>query len=79
MCAAAYTVYFKDKMKARKGLPRIPERVLLGVGFFGGSIGALAAMKKYKHKTRHFYFYIINIFGIAAQIALGCLIVVMAT
>ena len=69
--------YFKDKMKARKGLTRIPERLLLGVGFFGGSIGALVAMKKHRHKTRHAHFYVINIAGIFAQIAVGALIFFM--
>ena len=78
MCSLAYVAYFKDKMKARKGLPRISERVLLSVGFFGGAIGALIAMKKHRHKTRHFYFYIINIIGIIMHIGVGALIVIFA-
>lgn len=74
MCAITYTVYFKDKLKARKGLPRTSERALLTLGVIGGAIGALVAMKKHRHKTRHIHFYLVNIFSIALHIAAAILI-----
>ena len=42
-----------DKRKARKGKWRVPERVLFTQAALGGSIGALAGMYCFRHKTRH--------------------------
>ena len=42
-----------DKRKAVKGKWRIPERVLFGLAILGGSIGAIAGMYTFHHKTRH--------------------------
>ena len=66
----AFVLYFADKRKARRHLWRIPESVLLGIGFFGGAIGALAAMRLFRHKTNHWYFWVINVLGLAFQVAL---------
>ena len=41
-----------DKRKARKGKWRIPEKVLIGMAIFGGSIGALLGMYTFRHKTK---------------------------
>jgi Predicted membrane protein len=41
-----------DKVKARKKNWRIPEKTLFILSFIGGSIGALFAMKKFRHKTQ---------------------------
>lgn len=54
--AAAFTLMLADKVKARKRLWRIPERVLFGSALLGGSIGALAGMYLFRHKTRHLSF-----------------------
>jgi len=54
-------LYVSDKVRARKGRWRIPEKVLLGVGFLGGAAGGLLGMLLLRHKTRHWYFYLINI------------------
>ena len=61
------------KKKAKKGAWRTPEAVLLGYGFFGGAIGALFAMNKFRHKTKHWYFWVVNILGLIWQIALPVL------
>lgn len=53
-----------DKMQAKVDGHRIPERVLLILGVFGGAIGGLLGMQVFRHKTRHHHFLII--FGIAA-------------
>ena len=76
MSMVAFYMYFKDKMNARKGLVRIPERFLLGIGVVGGATGSLVAMLKYRHKTRHIYFYIVNILGIVLHVAIACAIVI---
>ena len=41
-----------NKNKARKGAWRIPEKTLIGLAVAGGSIGALAGMSFFHHKTR---------------------------
>jgi uncharacterized membrane protein YsdA (DUF1294 family) len=66
----AFVLYFADKQKAKRHLWRIPESVLLGIGFFGGAVGALTAMRLFRHKTNHWYFWVINILGLAFQVAL---------
>ena len=54
---AAFALYGIDKYKARRGLWRIPESVLLFAAAAGGSAGALLGMyvfKKKKKKPRFF-------------------------
>jgi uncharacterized membrane protein YsdA (DUF1294 family) len=41
-----------DKHCARKGMWRVPERTLLGLAAFGGTVGAVAAQHGLRHKTR---------------------------
>ena len=48
----AFLLYGIDKWKARKGLRRIPERVLLEIAVIGGSVGAYVGMQLFRHKTR---------------------------
>lgn len=45
-----------DKWKARKGAFRIPESTLFIIALIGGSIGSIAGMYTFRHKTRHWYF-----------------------
>jgi uncharacterized membrane protein YsdA (DUF1294 family) len=71
----AFVLYLADKIKAKKRAWRIPERVLLGIGFFGGAIGALIAMQLFRHKTKHAYFYLVNVLGLVLQTALAYLII----
>lgn len=66
----AFVLYFVDKKKAQKNKWRIKEATLLGFGFFGGAIGALLGMKIFRHKTKHWYFWVVNIIGLIWQIAL---------
>ena len=69
MSVIAFILYKIDKNKAQKGKWRIKEATLLGVGFFGGAVGAIAAMKVFRHKTKHWYFWAVNIVGLAVQAA----------
>ena len=42
-----------DKRKAVKKAWRIPEATLLGIAAIGGSLGAVLAMRLFRHKTLH--------------------------
>lgn len=48
-----FALYGADKYKAVHHKWRIPEAVLLWAAVLGGSVGALAAMYGFRHKTRH--------------------------
>ena len=56
--AAGFLLMLVDKYKAKRNLWRIPEATLMGVAAMGGSIGAIAGMKLFRHKTKHPKFYI---------------------
>lgn len=51
--ASAFLLMLADKLKARRGKWRIPEKTLMGAALLGGSIGALAGMYAFRHKTKH--------------------------
>ena len=54
--AAAFLLMLVDKQKAKKKLWRIPESTLLLSAAMGGSIGSLAGMYTFRHKTKHLKF-----------------------
>ena len=54
----AFIMYGIDKKRAIEGRWRIREKTLLGLAFFGGSIGALIGMYRFRHKTKVYYFMI---------------------
>ena len=45
-----------DKSKAKKGAYRIPEKILLGICFLGGSFGCTVGMYLFRHKTQKLLF-----------------------
>lgn len=53
---AAFLLMGIDKSRARRELWRIPEKVLFGSALLGGSVGAIAGMFFFRHKTRHLSF-----------------------
>ena len=65
MTAVAFVMCGIDKFKARRSLWRIPERTLLLTAAAGGSLGLLAGMYIFRHKTLHKKFTI----GVPAMIA----------
>ena len=66
--AGGFLLMLIDKQKARRGARRIPEATLMGVAVLGGSIGAIAGMRLFRHKTKHPKFYIGLPCILAAQI-----------
>ena len=54
-----------DKWKARKQAWRIPEKTLFLISILGGSIGSIAGMYTFHHKTKHWYFYMVMIISLA--------------
>ena len=51
--AAGLLLMLVDKIKAKKNLWRIKESTLILSAVLGGSIGALAGMYTFRHKTKH--------------------------
>lgn len=54
--AASFLLMMEDKRRARKKLWRIPEARLMLFAILGGSIGSLAGMYTFRHKTLHLKF-----------------------
>lgn len=53
MNLAVFSLFGLDKARARRQKSRIPERTLFLLSLLGGSLGALAGMQLWKHKTLH--------------------------
>jgi uncharacterized membrane protein YsdA (DUF1294 family) len=47
-----YAVYWLDKRRAERGGRRISENELLLWALAGGTVGAIVAMRRLRHKTR---------------------------
>ena len=54
--AVGFLLMLVDKRMAQKKLWRIPESTLLLSAAIGGSIGSLAGMYTFRHKTKHLKF-----------------------
>lgn len=70
--AAGFLLMGLDKWKAKRGAWRIPEKTLFTAALLGGTVGVMAGMKTFHHKTRHNRFR----FGMPALL-LGQIAVVM--
>ena len=68
-----FLIYGLDKWKAKRNARRISEKTLLTLALIGGSLGAFAGMRFFRHKTRHWYFRYGIPFIIVAQLALAVL------
>lgn len=67
--AAGLAIMCLDKLFAKKGAWRVPERTLLLIAFLGGSLGSLLGMLLAHHKTRKPKFYILVPLFLTLQIA----------
>ena len=72
--AVGFGVMLYDKYLAKNNLWRIPEKTLLGIAVFGGSIGCLAGMYIARHKTKHLKFTIGVPLILAAQLGIAVFI-----
>lgn len=64
-----FIIYGLDKRAAKKKEWRTPERRLLLFGFFCGAPGGLLGMMLFHHKTKKWYFWLVNWIGLAWQAA----------
>ena len=76
--AVGLLIMLADKRKAQKNLWRIPEATLLTVAILGGSVGCLAGMRLFRHKTRKPKFYIGIPVILVIQLILGSYILTKA-
>ena len=53
---AGFLSMYIDKKRAIKNKWRIPEKNLFIIAALGGSIGSIAGMHLFRHKTKHWYF-----------------------
>lgn len=67
---AVFLVYAWDKVRARRGGWRVPERTLLCLAALGGGAGAVLGIYLIRHKTRKARFAIGAPAALAAQVAL---------
>lgn len=73
LCLISYIQFYADKKKAQQGKWRIPEKTLLITAGLGGAAGAMVAMRRFRHKTRHKSFYI----GIPAMLVFHMVLAVL--
>ena len=64
-----------DKQCAREQRRRIPERTLFLSAAFFGAFGGTLGMFAFRHKTKHWYFWAVNIAGLLIQGAILWLLV----
>ncbi len=65
MSVVAFITYGVDKAKAKRGAWRISEAALLLLSVFGGCLGGILAMLCFRHKTKHWYFWAVNLLACA--------------
>ena len=65
-----FIAYGVDKLKAKTGAYRIPEKVLLTLSLLGGAPGGIIAMRLFRHKTGKKYFGVINALGVLIHLAI---------
>ena len=64
-----FALYGADKQRAKKGAWRIPEKTLLTGTWLLGGVGAFAAMRMFRHKTKHLAFQLSAPLGALLSIA----------
>ena len=57
---------YDKKLSKLKNVRRISEKTLLILSLIGGALGGYFAMILKHHKTKHWYFTLVNILGIVA-------------
>ncbi len=75
MSLFAFAFYGADKLKAKQGAWRVPEKVLLSLSFFGGAPGGILGLLLFRHKTKHWYFWLVNFLGLALVAGLAIVLI----
>lgn len=70
----AFVLMGLDKRRAKRDKWRISEKALFLPAVLGGSVGAIAGMHVFRHKTKHWYFR----YGLPALLALQVVLVLLA-
>lgn len=70
-----FFAYYIDKRKAIKGTWRTKEKTLLIMSIFGGAIGGFLGLYLIRHKNKHWYFVLSNIFGLI--LIMGGLLIIL--
>lgn len=68
--AVGLLIMLVDKINAKNNKHRIPEKILLGIGLLGGSLGCTLGMLFFRHKTRKVRF----LMGFPAMLCLHIII-----
>ena len=68
-----FILYGVDKRRAKRGAWRIPEKTLLLGTWLLGGVGAFAAMRMFRHKTKHIAFQVSAPVGAVLSIAVMAL------
>lgn len=77
--ALGFLLMLVDKWKARKNRWRVRESTLLLIAALGGSVGSLAGMYLFRHKTLHLKFTLGIPLILAAQCIAAVLVMALAT
>lgn len=68
---ATFFMFGLDKKKARQHAYRIPEKTLLTLAFFSGGIGSFLGRHMFHHKTRKWYFSLMDLLGFLVFLGLS--------
>lgn len=71
-----FCIYGYDKRCAIKGKWRVPEKILIGLAFLCGSVGAYLGMIVFRHKTKHTKFTVLVPLALLIHIVLVVWLVV---
>ena len=72
--ALGLALMLADKRKAQENRWRIPEATLMTVAVLGGSLGSIAGMHLFRHKTKHLKFTVGLPVILALQIVLAVIL-----
>ena len=71
MNLAAFALMGIDKAKAKAGAWRIPEKTLFLVTALFGGLGGTLGMSFFRHKTKHWYCWVVNVIGLVLHILIA--------
>lgn len=71
MSLITFLLYSVDKKRSIKNQWRIKESTLLLCSFLFGSLGGVIAMNVLRHKTKHWYFVVVNYGSLIVHIIVG--------